>query len=85
MLNFDIQIWVKDVLVRVLLPILPSIMVPMGIMLTLPESFGRFLLSCFICVLFSMISIYYLGITKSERESITSKIRTKVKSYGYKK
>ena len=85
MLNFDIQIWVKDVLVRVLLPILPSIMLPMGIILTLPESFGRFLLSCFTCVLFSTISIYYFGITKSERESITSKIRTKVNSYGYKK
>lgn len=85
MLRFDILLWVKDVLVRVLLPVIPSIILPIFITSTLPETFARFLLSSLTCVLFSLISIYSFGFTKHERQSINSKIKVKFIGHGYKK
>lgn len=85
MLQFNIRLWVKDVLVKVLLPIGPSIIVPICISLVLPESPGRFFLSSLSCVVFSIISIFGLGLSKNERQSICHKIKIKFNSYVHKK
>ena len=78
MLDFSPTLWFREVLIKVLMPILPSFIIPYTITIVLQESFGRFFLTGIVGLICSIVSILYLGLTKSERQFILSKLTQKI-------
>lgn len=85
MLNFSPALWVKEVLLRISLPTIIAVIPPICFILTQQESFVRFVITSIICVISSGLSIFYFGLTRSERQLISSKIINSLKKYVNKK
>lgn len=74
MLDFHPYIFYRNVIIPIILPTLLSLIMPMIIIHTMQQSIIRFILDIIVCVLFSCIFIYLLGLTKGEKNLITNKI-----------
>ena len=62
--------FLKDVVLKIIPPVLLSIVIPLVIIILLPQSLERFCLSFFVCVICAFFNIYYLGLTSGEKASV---------------
>lgn len=81
MLGFPIIMFVKEVLGKIILPFIFAMILPYILVQILDPSLGRTLLVCISSVLWTGLCVVILGLTKGERETIFSKIRTMIGKY----
>ena len=79
LLDFPISMFMREVILKITLPSIISMILPFVCVNTLSSSFYRTLLTCFVCVISSIISIYLLGLSKGEQQIITEKINNVLK------
>lgn len=70
MINLPIMYFVKNTLLPDLRVLLVSSIVPICLLCTMQDTFVRFLVICIISILSTVISIYTIGLTKSEKTFI---------------
>lgn len=76
MLQFQILMYVQDVLIKIIIPLMMSLIVPFVIQLFFEPSICRLFFVCISSVLWSIICIFTFGMTKGERTTIIMKTRT---------
>lgn len=74
MINFDIKIYVKEVLLKIIPVFIVAPIIPLWIFCSVDENILTFILVCLTSVLSVSVSIYLLGISKAERIYINKKI-----------
>lgn len=73
MLGFPPAVWIKEVLGKIVLPTIISLVPPFLVVYFLPENYSRLFLNIVICSSLSCICIYLLGLTEGERITIKNK------------
>ncbi len=74
LVNLSFLTFIKNVLFRVILVVVLSVMFPFVIKYNINQMFVRFFLVCIVSVLSSVLSIYWIGLKKNERSFIKEKI-----------
>lgn len=80
LLQFPAMMFVKQVLVPVTTTTVVASVLPVLIPLHMEPSFIRLLVTCTVTTISIGISVYYLGLTKHEREMIIGKVLTRIKN-----
>lgn len=78
LINFPPSLFVQQVIVRISFVTLLSFILPSMVAFMIPESLGRLFIMIVVCVLSSMMSIYWGGLKQSERETISGYIKNKL-------
>lgn len=76
LLGFPVWIYIKEVYGRSIIVVSLSCIFPFLIYNYIPLSFSRLLISCVVCIISTITSIYFAGLTRGERIEITTKLRT---------
>lgn len=66
--------FLKEVVLKIIPPVFLSVIIPICIILIMPQTVGRFFVSSIVSVLCSCFSIYYFGLTQGEKRSIIESI-----------
>lgn len=74
LLDFPPKMFIKDVVLRVSVVTLASVLFPLTFYNMIPASFWRFVMMGIVCTLSSGASIYFLGLTINERLFVTERI-----------
>lgn len=82
MLKFNPMVWIKEVLGRIMLPTIISLIFPTIITFLLNESFIRVVTTSIVCVISSSLSILYLGMTRSERTVVLKKCTSVINKFS---
>lgn len=72
--NMTVSSYLKGPIHTILLVTLCSIPIPLLLFITIPESLLRFLLVSTTSLIFSLLAIYYIGLTTSERATLRTMI-----------
>lgn len=72
LLNFPVILYVKEVLARITYVTICAVIIPIYCLYVFESSFLRFILIVMVCTICTSVSIYFLGLTKSERLRITN-------------
>ncbi|MCK9343186.1 MAG: oligosaccharide flippase family protein [Massilibacteroides sp.] len=75
-MNFPVLFFIKKVMINLLLVTVAAVVVPLLIYSMMEDNTLRFFILGFVCVLSTLISIYYIGCTKEERILLLSKTKT---------
>lgn len=73
-LDFPTKLFMKEVIGRIIPPSLLSLIIPTFIMVFVPSSIWRVMLTCIAAVISTSCFIYMLGMTRGERVIINSKV-----------
>lgn len=76
MIDLDISYFLKNVLINVLLVTLAAFVVPLFFYLSMNPSVYRFFLIFISGIFFSLLSIFYIGLNKSERLFVVNKCKS---------
>lgn len=76
--GFNIPFYCRDILLRILIIIVLSSILPTFVTLNMPFGFFRFALSVSICVLCSCFVIFYYGLSGEMREKVLRKVKNKL-------
>lgn len=79
LLDFSVKSFLHDVIVPILFVSITAVIIPVSLVLLLPQTFSRFVLSVIIALASASLSSFYLGLTKGERNIISEKIINTVK------
>lgn len=79
LLGFPINMYIKDVLLRVIFTTLIACIIPSVFKVLLPKGLFYSLIEMIICVLSSFVAIYAIGLSISERNVINSFVLSKIK------
>ena len=79
MVKFPVWRYVNEVLGMVLIVLLVCFILPVSIVEVLPASFGRLILTCIVSFMSTIPTIYYIGMTHSERNTVCNMIKNKLK------
>lgn len=74
LLDFPIMLFVKDVLLKISLPTISSLLIPAIITITIDPSYVRMFINCFVSILGASLSIFVLGLTNGEQHFFISKM-----------
>lgn len=80
LLNFPVWIYIKEVYGKSILVASFSCIFPLVIYNYISMSIFRLLLSCVVCIISTIISIYFVGLTCEERIEITEKLRLYIRN-----
>lgn len=75
LLGFPIKLFVSDVVIRVVIVALIAIILPLIVVMTVPSSIWRVLLTICVSLISTSLCVLYIGMTNREREVILSKIK----------
>ncbi len=78
LLDFPIGTFLRDVCIRILIVTLVSLVLPLCLVLSMPQSWWRFVLSLILCIVNVAVSVYFLGMTVDERKHINVLISKKL-------
>lgn len=76
MLSFPIIMFVKEVIGKITLPFIFSLIIPFIMVITIEPTFLRVILVCLISICWTTLSIIMFGLTKGERITILAKSRS---------
>lgn len=76
MLQFPILMYVKEVIGRIILPVITSVLIPFTLQKVLEPSVGRTMLVCFSSVIWTGLCISIFGLTKGERIKVFGKLKS---------
>lgn len=79
LISFPVRKYFKDVILRSILSTVPACIIPWLILLNLEEGFIRFLLVSISSIIFSIITIYSIGLSRYERHFVIQVIKKKLK------
>ena len=69
----------QEVVLKIIPPLIISMVIPLVIIFIIPQSVGRFFLTSFFCIITTLLSIYFWGLTPGERISIKNNISSLLK------
>lgn len=75
--DMSIREYIRKVIVPIVLVSVCSCVLPAIVVIMMPESIGRLLLTIAVSLLSSAIVIYTIGLDRSERETLTSAVKSK--------
>lgn len=75
MLSFPISLFVKEVLLRIILPALASVILPLILCTYFEASIWRTICVCLSSCIWTSICVYFLGLTTGERKTIHKKTK----------
>ena len=75
LINFPPSLFVRQVLAKIVIVTMMSLLVPFSLVNIIPESIGRLLVMCIACTLSSVVCIFLLGLTKMERNKVSDYIK----------
>lgn len=76
LLKFPIKLYLTDVILRITIVSIISFILPLLIIFNIEESFLRLCLSCIVSIISSVLTISFLGLQKTERQTIYNKLTT---------
>lgn len=71
--------FINETIFKIIPSVLLSVIIPLAIMLFIPQSVARFLINTLVCVFCSILCVYFLGLTNGERETIIIKVKNILK------
>lgn len=80
-INLSPGLFFSQVISRVLLVAVTSIVIPIIMHNILSDGWQRFLLVSFACVVTTLLSVFYIGLRLEEREFVVSKFKAIIKKY----
>lgn len=84
LLDFPPILFVNQVVKYIALVTLVSIIVPFVLYYIMPESLLRFIIVSLACVISTSLSIMFLGLTSSERDTVLSSIKERIAKFFHK-
>ena len=75
------KMYFREVIARTHLVSGISIIIPLALVIIVPPSITRLLLSCILCVLSAGITSFYIGLTGGERSAILLQFKKVVNKY----
>jgi O-antigen/teichoic acid export membrane protein len=78
MLGFPPMMYVREVLFKAIPTLVLAFVAPFVIVHTIDSSFSRLMISLFCCSIFTLFSVFSLGMSKSERSSIVNMVFRKL-------
>lgn len=79
MIKFDFSIYLKDVLFKIVPVIIVSPAIPLCIFIYIKENIYTFILICIVSTFSVLLSIYLLGLSRTEKEYIHNKVLSFIK------
>ena len=79
MIKFDLGVYVKEVLFKIIPVIIIAPIIPLWVFFTVEQNLFTFVSVCLISVFSVSISIYLLGLSKAERNFINKKVLSFIK------
>lgn len=80
MISFPMAEYLKMLSSKVLVVGILSAIPPISVIILMPESYERLLLTCLTAVTSTLLSAFYIGSSKGERDMIVSKVRNVIQS-----
>ena len=77
--NLPIKNYLREVIIKIMYVVSTSIIVPILIWYFMPENFVRFIIVTLISILVTGLSIYFLGLDKTEQTFIVNNVRNTLK------
>lgn len=74
LVGFSIKDYMNEVLSKILLTGAAAVVIPLFAYHYMPQSWVSFFIVCTICIISTCMSVFYLGLTESERTVVLSKI-----------
>lgn len=74
LIGIKIGKFIRQVVVKVVFVSIAACVFPIAVILLKDESFGRFVISILVSMSSCLISIYYLGLNKEERNFLLNKV-----------
>ena len=75
MIGLSVKLYLKKVYLNVTIVAILSTIIPLQISMMLDKSFWHFILLCFISVTCTIITIFYIGCNKGERQFVMTKLQ----------
>ena len=85
MLDFPPLLFIKEVVKYIVVVTLVSVIIPFALFYIIPESLLRFIVVSLMCVLSTLLSIAFLGLTRTERSAILNNIKNHIYRFYHKK
>lgn len=80
LLDFPVMSFILEVIAPILRVTVIAVILPVLLVLLLPQSLSRFVLSIIVSLASAALSAFYLGLSKSERNTVSEKIVVTIKS-----
>lgn len=84
MIGFPAISFIKDVLFRVLLVSIISLILPIFLYHSFSDTFISFFITIVVCLFISICSSFYIGLVRLERQLVMSKVNAFIKRIGHK-
>lgn len=85
MLDFPPLLFIKEVVKYIVVVTLVSVIIPFALFYIIPESLLRFIIVSLMCVLSTLLSIAFLGLTRTERSAILNNVKNHIYRFYHKK
>lgn len=82
LLNFPVRLYMTDVMLRISMVSAISFILPLLVICNMEEGFFRLCLTCIVSLLSTALTIWVLGLQKSERRKIANKIQSIVSRFN---
>ena len=78
LLDFPVMIFVNKVVVKIFSVGLLAVVIPFVILIIFSDSILRLVLMCIVCVCFSVLSIFFVGLEREEKDYVVNIVRNRI-------
>lgn len=75
LIGYSFSVYIKDVLIRIVSTGTIAVILPIAIYISLPDSWFKFFVVCSVCVISTLLTVFYVGLSKVERDFLKSKMK----------
>ena len=75
LIGYSCSIYIKEVLMKILLTGTIAIIPPMSVYMSLPDSWTKFFTVCSVCIVSTLLTVFYVGLSDVERDFIKTKMK----------
>lgn len=75
LIGYSFSVYIKDVLIRIVSTGTIAVILPIAIYISLPDSWFKFFAVCSVCVISTLLTVFYVGLSKVERDFLKSKMK----------
>ena len=74
LIGYSIKVYLKEVFIRIVITGSTAVVLPIAVYYSLSDSWARFFTVCSVCVLSTVLAVFFVGLSKGERGFICSKL-----------
>lgn len=75
LIGYSLSVYIKEVLIRIVLTGTIAVILPVTVYMSLPDSWIKFFAVCSVCVISTLLTVFYVGLSKVERDFIKTKLK----------